>query len=211
MWIEPETVGGGVSMENTSPRSARRSKRWMPSASQRSDQTDSMPSSVGLSGTRPIGPGYAAAPATPSECVRSSECRSAGNPPPGTRMPFNTRMDPRLGGGSPVALPGVLRLYDTAAREVRELASRDAGKVSIYLCGPTVYAPPHLGHGRQNVIYDVLVRYLRWTGLEVRLVSNVTDIDDQIINRANAEGRAWRDITTRCEAVWFDAQARLGV
>jgi cysteinyl-tRNA synthetase len=110
-----------------------------------------------------------------------------------------------------LALADVLRLYDTATREVRELALRDPGRVSIYLCGPTVYAPPHLGHGRQNVVYDVLVRYLRWTGLDVRLVSNVTDIDDQIINRANAEGRPWQDITTKCEAVWFDAQSRLGV
>jgi cysteinyl-tRNA synthetase len=105
----------------------------------------------------------------------------------------------------------MLRLYDTATREVRELAQREPGKVSIYLCGPTVYAPPHLGHGRQNIVYDVLVRYLRWSGVDVRLVSNVTDIDDQIINRANAEGRPWQDITTKCEAVWFDAQARLGV
>ena len=62
-----------------------------------------------------------------------------------------------------------------------------------------------------ELVYDVLVRYLRWTGLEVRLVSNITDIDDQIINRANAEGRPWQEITTKCEAVWFDAQARLGV
>jgi cysteinyl-tRNA synthetase len=105
----------------------------------------------------------------------------------------------------------VLHLYDTAARQVRELALREPGKVSIYLCGPTVYAPPHLGHGRQNIVYDVLVRYLRWCGLDVRLVSNITDIDDQIINRANTEGRPWQEITEKCERVWFDAQERLGV
>ncbi len=105
----------------------------------------------------------------------------------------------------------MLHLYDSATRQVRELAMRDPGKVSIYLCGPTVYAPPHLGHGRQNIVYDVLVRYLRWRGLDVRLVSNVTDIDDQIINRANAEDRPWQDITRKCESVWFDAQARMGV
>ncbi|CAN5599570.1 cysteine--tRNA ligase [soil metagenome] len=105
----------------------------------------------------------------------------------------------------------MLHLHDTATRQVRELAMREPGKVSIYLCGPTVYAPPHLGHGRQNIVYDVLVRYLRWTGLDVRLVSNITDIDDQIINRAVAEDRPWQDITTKCERVWFDAQGRLGV
>src|SRR4051794_20888621 len=165
MWMDPDTVGGGVSIENTSGRSAERSKRYVPSDSQRCAHPASMPSSVGLSGIRPIGPGYG----------------TAG-------------MHPRGNVVVPLALVDVLRLYDTATREVRELALRDPGRVSIYLCGPTVYAPPHLGHGRQNVVYDVLVRYLRWTGLDVRLVSNITDIDDQIINRANAESRPWQDI-----------------
>lgn len=105
----------------------------------------------------------------------------------------------------------MLHLYDTATREIRELALREPGKVSVYLCGPTVYAPPHIGHGRQNIVYDVLVRYLRWTGLDVRFVSNITDIDDQIIKRANAEDRPWQEITQECERVWFDAQARMGV
>ncbi|MGH9133311.1 MAG: cysteine--tRNA ligase [Ilumatobacteraceae bacterium] len=99
----------------------------------------------------------------------------------------------------------MLHLYDTATREVRELALRDAGRVSIYLCGPTVYGPPHLGHGRATLAYDILRRYLEWTGLEVRLVSNVTDIDDHIINRAIREDRPWQDITTKCEAVWWKA------
>ncbi|MEY2583679.1 MAG: cysteinyl-tRNA synthetase, partial [Ilumatobacteraceae bacterium] len=105
----------------------------------------------------------------------------------------------------------MLHLYDTATREVRELALRDPGMVSIYLCGPTVYGPPHLGHGRATLVYDVLRRYLEWSGLEVRLVSNVTDIDDAIINRANNENRPWQDITTKCESVWFEAMSKLGV
>lgn len=105
----------------------------------------------------------------------------------------------------------MLHLYDTATRKVRELALREPGKVSIYLCGPTVYGPPHLGHGRATLVYDVLRRYLEWTGLRVRLVSNVTDIDDSIINRANAEGRPWQEITHKCESVWFEAMAKLGV
>ena len=83
----------------------------------------------------------------------------------------------------------MLNLYDTATREVRELALREPGKVSIYLCGPTVYGPPHLGHGRATLVYDILRRYLEFTGLEVRLVSNITDIDDKIIDRAQREQR----------------------
>lgn len=105
----------------------------------------------------------------------------------------------------------MLNLYDTATRSVKPLALREPGRVSIYLCGPTVYGPPHLGHGRATVVYDILRRYLTYRGLDVRLVSNITDIDDKIIERANREGRAWTEITHKCENVWFDAMARLGV
>ena len=105
----------------------------------------------------------------------------------------------------------MLHLYDTATREVRELALREPGTVSVYLCGPTVYGPPHLGHGRATLVYDVLRRYLEWRGLRVRLVSNITDIDDSIINRANREQRPWQEITHKCEAVWFDAMGKINV
>jgi cysteinyl-tRNA synthetase len=105
----------------------------------------------------------------------------------------------------------VLNLYDTATRSVKPLALREPGRVSIYLCGPTVYGPPHLGHGRATVVYDILRRYLSYRGLDVRLASNITDIDDKIIDRANREGRPWTEITHKCENVWFDAMSRLGV
>jgi cysteinyl-tRNA synthetase len=105
----------------------------------------------------------------------------------------------------------VFALYDTLTREVRPLAMREPGKLGMYLCGPTVYGPPHLGHGRATLVYDVLRRYLEWRGIEVRLVSNITDIDDRIIDRANRENRPWQDITHKCESVWFDAMGRLGV
>lgn len=99
----------------------------------------------------------------------------------------------------------MLHLYDTATREVKELAMREPGKVSIYLCGPTVYGPPHLGHGRATLVYDIMRRYLTWRGLEVRFVSNITDIEDKIIERAEREGRPWQDITTKCETMWWRA------
>ena len=105
----------------------------------------------------------------------------------------------------------MFRLYDTATSEVRELRLRTPGRVGIYLCGPTVYGPPHLGHGRATLVYDILRRYLTWSGLEVTLVSNITDIDDKIIDRANREGRPWQDITHKCESVWFEAMGRLNV
>jgi cysteinyl-tRNA synthetase len=60
-------------------------------------------------------------------------------------------------------------------------------------------------------VYDILRRYLEWSGLEVRLVSNITDIDDKIIDRANREGRPWEEITHKCEDVWFKAMGKLNV
>ena len=105
----------------------------------------------------------------------------------------------------------VLHLYDTVTREVRELQMRQQGKLDIYLCGPTVYGPPHLGHGRATLVYDILRRYMEWSGVSVRLVSNITDIDDKIIDRANRENRPWSEITHKCESVWFDAMGALGV
>ena len=105
----------------------------------------------------------------------------------------------------------MLSLYDTATQEVRPLAMRRPGHLSVYLCGPTVYGPPHLGHGRATLVYDILRRYLTWTGVQVRLVSNITDIDDKIIDRANRENRPWEDITHKCENIWFRAMEALNV
>ena len=105
----------------------------------------------------------------------------------------------------------MFRLFDSATREVRPLAMREPGTLSVYLCGPTVYGPPHLGHGRATLVYDVMRRYLEWSGIRVRLASNITDIDDKIIDRAAREERPWQEITHKCEDVWFQAMGRLGV
>jgi len=105
----------------------------------------------------------------------------------------------------------VLALFDTALGAVAPLDLRRPGEVSIYVCGPTVYGPPHLGHGRQVLVYDILRRYLRWSGLAVRFVSNVTDIDDRIIKRARVESRPVAELATQYEADWWAASDALGV
>ncbi len=105
----------------------------------------------------------------------------------------------------------MLQLFDTAKGGVVPFEPREPGKVSMYVCGPTVYGPPHLGHGRFSLVFDVLRRYLAWAGNDVTYVSNITDIDDKIIQRALDEDRDWRDIAQRCEAVWYRAMDALGV
>ena len=105
----------------------------------------------------------------------------------------------------------MLQLFDTAKGGVVPFESREPGRVAMYVCGPTVYGPPHVGHGRFSLVFDVLRRYLRWAGNDVTYVSNVTDIDDKIIERAQREERDWRDIADRCETVWYRAMDALGV
>jgi len=105
----------------------------------------------------------------------------------------------------------VVRLYDSLSGDVRELALRDAGRVSIYVCGPTVYDLPHLGHGRFTLVWDSLRRWLSFTGLEVTYVSNITDIDDNIINRALREGRTEAEVAGHYEDEWWSAMATIGV
>ncbi len=105
----------------------------------------------------------------------------------------------------------MLRLHDTATGSVRPLALRDSGRFSMYVCGPTVYEVPHLGHGRFMLVFDVLRRYLTFTGLDVVHVSNVTDIDDHIIERAAREGRRESEIAAEYEARWWEAMDALEV
>ena len=105
----------------------------------------------------------------------------------------------------------MISLYDTLTGEIRPLDTRDDGKVSLYACGPTVYDHPHLGHARQAMTYDILRRYLEWRGLEVHHVANVTDIDDNIINRAQQDGLTEPEVAEKWEAIYFDAMDSLGV
>jgi len=104
----------------------------------------------------------------------------------------------------------VLRLHDTATGTVRPLEHRNEGEVSMYVCGPTVYDMPHVGHGRANLTFDILRRYLSFTGLKVHHVANVTDVDDNIIKRAAALGRTEPDVAAEFEACWWESMDALG-
>jgi cysteinyl-tRNA synthetase len=84
-----------------------------------------------------------------------------------------------------------LRLYDTAARAVRDFAPLRAGQASVYVCGLTVQGPPHVGHVRAQVSFDVLRRWLTASGYDVTFVRNVTDIDDKILARSAEHGVPW--------------------
>jgi cysteinyl-tRNA synthetase len=81
-----------------------------------------------------------------------------------------------------------LHLHDTAARAVREFTPITPGQASVYLCGATVQAPPHIGHLRSAVVFDVLIRWLEASGYAVTFCRNVTDIEDKILRTAQAEG-----------------------
>jgi cysteinyl-tRNA synthetase len=105
----------------------------------------------------------------------------------------------------------VLRLYDTIRGEVCELKTRDPGQLSMYVCGPTVYDLPHLGHGRFTLVWDVARRWFTFRGLRVRYVSNITDIDDNIIARALREGIDEVEVAATYEDQWWEAMSAIGV
>ena len=104
-----------------------------------------------------------------------------------------------------------MRVYDTLAREKVELVPREQGKLSIYVCGPTVYEVPHVGHGRAAIVFDVIRRYLEWSGVDVTFVINVTDVEDKIIARAAEEGSSEPEVAQRYEAAFWAGMDRLGV
>jgi cysteinyl-tRNA synthetase len=103
-----------------------------------------------------------------------------------------------------------LRLYDTSTRSVRDFVPQVEGEVTLYLCGATVQAPPHIGHIRSGVSFDVLRRWLLANGQRVVYCRNVTDIDDKIILRAAEEGVPWWEIATRNERAFTFAYDALG-
>src|SRR5438093_5787869 len=105
----------------------------------------------------------------------------------------------------------MIRIRDTLRRETVPLDMREPGKLSMYVCGPTVYDVPHVGHGRTALVFDVMRRYLEWAGYDVTFVSNVTDVEDKIIARAAERGSTEPGLAREFEQVYFREMERLGV
>jgi cysteinyl-tRNA synthetase len=104
-----------------------------------------------------------------------------------------------------------LKLYDTKTRAVSQFKPIEKGKVGIYLCGATVQAPPHIGHIRSGVNFDILRRWLIASGYEVTFVRNVTDIDDKILHKAVHEEIPWWQVAMKYERAFTDAYNALNV
>ena len=104
-----------------------------------------------------------------------------------------------------------LKLYDTKTRQVSQFKPLEKGKVGIYLCGATVQAPPHIGHIRSGVNFDILRRWLIASGYEVTFVRNVTDIDDKILHKAVHEEIPWWQVAMKYERAFSDAYNALNV
>jgi cysteinyl-tRNA synthetase len=104
-----------------------------------------------------------------------------------------------------------LRVYNTLSGEKEIFQPVQPGRVGIYLCGPTVYKPPHIGHMVGPVVFDAIKRYLRYKGFEVTLVVNITDVDDKLIEAAAAAKRPMREMAEQYTAEYLDCIKRLGV
>ena len=104
-----------------------------------------------------------------------------------------------------------LQIYSTLARRKEMFKPIEPGKIRLYVCGNTVYDFAHIGHARVMVAFDVIVRYLRFSGWDVTYARNITDIDDKIINRANENGEPFTALTERMIDAQHEDERALGI
>ena len=104
-----------------------------------------------------------------------------------------------------------LRVYNTLTREKEDFQTVVPGRVGVYLCGPTVYKPAHIGHMVGPVIFDTIKRYLTWVGYDVEFVVNITDVDDKLIKRAAETGRSVEELAGEMTQDYFDNLELMGV
>src|SRR3954453_8308420 len=104
-----------------------------------------------------------------------------------------------------------LRVYNTLTRQKEPFQTVQPGKVGMYVCGPTVYKPSHIGHMVGPVIFDTVKRYLMYQGYAVTWVVNITDGDDKLINRARELNTTVKDLAERMTADYVDSLRQLNV
>ncbi len=104
-----------------------------------------------------------------------------------------------------------LRVYSTLSRQKETFQTVEPGKVKMYLCGPTVYKPAHIGHMVGPVIFDTVKRYLAYSGYDVTFVVNITDVDDKLINKANEKGMTVEALAKQMTEDYFDNLKLMGV
>jgi len=105
----------------------------------------------------------------------------------------------------------MVKIYDTKLRNKVELVPREEGKIAMYVCGPTVYNRIHIGNARTFISFDIIRRYLSWSGYDVTFVQNVTDVDDKIIKRAIEEGRSAAEVAAEYTEAFIGDMHRAGV
>lgn len=104
-----------------------------------------------------------------------------------------------------------LRVYNTLTREKEPFQTVTPGKVTMYLCGPTVYKPAHIGHMVGPVIFDTIKRYLSYCGYEVKFIVNITDVDDKLINKAAEKGTTVKELAQTMTADYFSNLELMGI
>ena len=105
----------------------------------------------------------------------------------------------------------MLQIYNTLTRQKEVFKPIHPGKISMYVCGITVYDYCHIGHARTSVSFDVIARFLRSQGWDLNFVHNITDIDDKIIRRANELGEKFDDLTCRFIDAMHEDEKSLGI
>src|SRR5437763_14397733 len=104
-----------------------------------------------------------------------------------------------------------LRVYNTLTQQKEPFQTVKEGAVGMYLCGPTVYKPSHLGHMVGPVIFDTVKRYLAYLGYQVTLVVNITDVDDKLILQAHKQNTTVAELAERITGDYLQNLRRLGV
>src|ERR1700733_9443937 len=104
-----------------------------------------------------------------------------------------------------------LRVYNTLSKQKELFEPVHPGKVGIYLCGPTVYKSPHIGHMVGPVIFDAIKRYLTYKGYQATWVVNITDVDDKLINAANKAGSSMKEMAEKYSKEYFECLGAFGI